>query len=416
MALLNDFKLGADPEFVLYNNTGNILPSVHPEKYSPWGIDHGGWVVEPHPKPALSVRELVQNLKTAMNDYATVAPQCDKWRAGAYLKPEQRVITLGGHVHIDKPRHTDAQAAALDIFTKHLEALDILPKQECVERRGAGNYGRWSDFRVEHGHFEYRTMPSWLFSQRVTKICLLGTKLTVVDPDAPYEVMGRPTGASLLKLKAFFERFKGKDDDVDWILATGVLNRKLNLKPDRDLRDVWTVKAEKEAPRWKELEAAANKALIQERVRAARTRGAGGAGGTDPFEGTDFDPEAIWPYCRVARTVAYYRLEDPTGTGGWFNLPTDNALTFDAPNRLMEGVTIVPIGEIGQPWAPVNVGRRRVYNTVQGRTYAWYVMAIQGSNDAMYNALRAWVQNGMHRARTGLQVLNGLAFEFIREM
>lgn len=170
MALLNDFKLGADPEFVIQEGAHiKQYKMTVRDAYVPWGIDHGGWVIEPHPKPEFSVRALTINLKKSFNDFATVAPT-GKWKAGAYLQATERVVTLGGHVHIDKPKVTPEQLKGLDLVAKHLEALDILPATECEERRNAGaGYGKYGDVRVEHGHFEYRTLPSWLYSQRVTR-------------------------------------------------------------------------------------------------------------------------------------------------------------------------------------------------------------------------------------------------------
>ena len=249
MPLLNNFKLGADPEFAVMNGAHVTLVNAPLDPFVPWGIDHGGYVVEPHPKPDVSVRNLVANMRVAMNDFATVAPT-GRWRAGAYLQSDLRPLTFGGHVHIDKPTPGD-EIKALDLFTQHLEKLDILPAAECVKRRGGGHYGKWSDVRVEHGHFEYRTFPSTLFSQRVTKLCYLAAKLATVDPASVKEELGRVETTSLPKLKAFYERFKGKDDDVDWLLDGGVFTRKLNIDPDKDIKEVWKITPEKENPHWK---------------------------------------------------------------------------------------------------------------------------------------------------------------------
>lgn len=264
MPLLNKFLVGADPEFA-------ILHQGHAQQFhtpynplSPWGLDHNNWVIEPHPKPALSIRELIQNLRVSFNDFARVAPE-GRWRAGAYIQAPERTITLGGHIHLDLPRCTTAQRDALDLFTRHLEALDILPATECRNRR-TSSYGHFGDIRTEHGHFEYRTMASWLFSQRVTKVCLLGAKLIAVDPTAPEEVLGNSSEASVARLRAFFERFKAKDDDADWILSGSLLHRKLNVRPDRDLRTVWRVEPQAETPHWKQEQ----QRVLLERAAAGR--------------------------------------------------------------------------------------------------------------------------------------------------
>lgn len=250
MALLNDYKIGADPEFSIINNGHLVQHRVSPG-LRPWGIDHGGWVLEPHPKPDRSVRQVIHNLRTALNDLAVNAP-LGHWRAGAFLQAPERAVTFGGHIHIDRPEYSAEQVSALDRFTVHLERLDVLPAGECSSRRNEANhYGRPGDLRREHGHFEYRTMCSWLYSQRVAKLCLAGAKLIVADPAAVSETMGEPRTASLPKLKSFFERFRHKDDDVDWILQSGILGKKLVVRPDRDLREVWRVIPELETPQWK---------------------------------------------------------------------------------------------------------------------------------------------------------------------
>lgn len=268
MPLLNDFRIGADPEFALVED-GHLREyrgTVDP--YSPWGLDHGRYVIEPHPKPALSVKDLINNIRVCLNDFATVAAAAPVWKALPYIAGPERRLTLGGHVHVDRPECTSSQVGALDTFARHLENLDILPKTLGVERRANG-YGAYSDIRREHGHFEYRTFPSWLFSQRVAKLCLLGSKLIVVDPESVSETMGTPATASVPKLKSFFERFQNKDSDVDWILGSRMLDKKLVVRPDRDLRDVWRVKPEKETPRWKQ-----EQGVVPPITTAGPTRGA----------------------------------------------------------------------------------------------------------------------------------------------
>jgi hypothetical protein len=249
---INDFLVGADPEFALINHNHLIRlneATLNADPYVPWGLDHNGWVAEVHPKPEFSVRNLIHNLKVSFNDFAVVAPAA-RWRAGAWLETPERPVTLGGHVHIDKSVCTPAYTASLDLFEHHLEALDILPAAEC-ERRRVLHYGGFSDVRSEHGHFEYRTFPSWLFSQRIAKICLTGAKLCVVDPTAAPEMLGIVSEASVPRLKAFFERFQNRDDDVDWLLGASIFEKKLNVRVDRDLKDVWGVRPEQETPHWK---------------------------------------------------------------------------------------------------------------------------------------------------------------------
>lgn len=258
MPFLNDYLIGADPEFAIVRE-GHLQLSRGAETFSPWGLDHGGYVVEPHPKPAISVKELLKNLRKSMNDFALHTPE-GVWKAEPAMQFPERLVTLGGHVHIDKPRYSDFQVQALDSLTSHMEKLDIFPSVSCQNRRNH-NYGKLGDIRAEHGHFEYRSFPSWLFSQRVAKVCLIGSKLAVSHPVEFIKALGAVRDTSVDMLKKTFELFKGKDDDVDWVLEANLFGKKLNIRPDRDLRTVWNVTPEKETPSWKEEEAAKKKAM-----------------------------------------------------------------------------------------------------------------------------------------------------------
>ena len=397
--------MGADPEFVIYNE-GHLLlfNNRGRDPYVPWGIDHGGYVIEPHPKPELSVRALIANLKTSFNDFATVSPN-GKWRAGAYLATPERPITLGGHVHIDRPRPTNDEVAGLDLVTKHLEALDILPATECVERRNnAHGYGKYGDIRVEHGHFEYRTMASWLFSQRVTKLCLLASKLVMVDPAAPGETLGKTTTyASLAKLKAFFERFKGKDDDVDWILDAGLFDRKLNVKPDRDLKDVWAVTPKKEKPHWK---------AMQEQQRVV------------PAQVGNQEQQRVVPaqvgnqdfYCySAAGTVFYNENGGPLTQAELVALPAPivRRLAVDDTWHTITGNIIRKIADLNLAW-PDTVPTKTVRNTVHGVEYLWRVHERQDMTLEMFATLRRCVVGGLARPYLGVRLVEGLAVEYIR--
>jgi hypothetical protein len=249
MSLLNAHLFGADPEFVILDGKAIVPYRARAPLTAPWGTDHGGFVIEPHPKPEMSIRKLVDNLKVSFNDFATVAPE-GKWRAGAFVSgTTPRNQALGGHIHIDKPKPAPSEVVALDRLSSYLEKLDILPTTECQMRRDTSGYGRAGDVRSEHGHWEYRSLPSWLYSQRVTKLCLVGAKLASLEPTfAQSSFNGTP---SLNNLKKFYESFKGKDDDADWLLDGGILNKKLSIDPTKDLRDVWKVEAHKDINPWK---------------------------------------------------------------------------------------------------------------------------------------------------------------------
>jgi hypothetical protein len=242
--LLNTFLLGADPELVLLNPpkliNGQQFRRAAPGVY---GFDHGGFVVEPHPTPDFSARTVCANIKKSLDVLSKHFPDY-KLRAGAYYHdPDTRHVTLGGHIHLDLTTLAAPQIRAMDVFCESLEDLDILPSQESKQRFERGDYGRKGDVRGEHGHVEYRSMCSWLFSRKTSMLCLTGIKLAALQP----ETIAKMT--SIQALNKWFERFKGADDDVDWILDRGYFDTSLEAKPDANVKAVWKVDPDK-AEEW----------------------------------------------------------------------------------------------------------------------------------------------------------------------
>ena len=402
MPLLNNFLLGADPEFAILEDGHLRQFQGAVDRYAPWGLDHGNWVMELHPKPEFSVRQMIANLKVSFNDFAIAAP-LGKWRAGARVAAPERVVTLGGHVHVDQPSCSGSQAAALDLFTQHLERLDILPRVECEERR-TSHYGRYGDIRVEHGHFEYRTFPSWLFSQRVTKLCFTGTKLAIIDPTGPAETLGSPDRASIPLLKSFFERFQHRDDDVDWLLASSLFERKLNVRPDRDLRDVWKVQPAKEDPHWKEAEARAQLA------RAQFTRAVDVEGSRERINAYVFEVDGTY--------LSFERQPNRIPTTAEFEQIMEDRPT--AWHRLVPGIwetelglRLVVQGKREESWA-TEIRTLSYRTSVAGQVYTWRVLADQNPTVYQRMMLRGYIQSGS--AQRGVLVLrDGFLFQLESE-
>lgn len=236
--LLNDFLLGADPEMVLLdppklvNGTKLFSAKVLQGYEKFYGFDHNGYVVEPHPTPSFSAREVCKNIKTSL-DVITHHFANYRHRAGAFLNTPQRAVTLGGHVHLDMPSLTAEQIKAMDVFCESLEHLDILPASECKDRAGRGEYGKKSDIRAERGRVEYRSMCSWLFSRKTSMLCITGVKLCAVAPKTVKKMQ------SIASLVSWLEGFKGADDDVDWILDKDYFGVSMIAKPDANVQRVW---------------------------------------------------------------------------------------------------------------------------------------------------------------------------------
>ena len=245
--LVNKFLIGCDPEFVTIDNRGEIYHVHEIPANGPVGLDHGDRVIELRPEPAKGVYTLVSRIQRLLKDDRLQKMPVAKWRSGAHVLGQ----SLGGHIHLDKDPgarnpntgYYDAilpQIKALDHMTHRLEALDILPKTECEQRRKGGMYGRFSDVRLQPGpHMEYRTMASWLFSPKVAFLCLTAAKLATVDPEGCIETLGRFHNFD--PFRKFFENFMHKDDNaaraVDKLLSRGIAA--CQADPDADFKGKW---------------------------------------------------------------------------------------------------------------------------------------------------------------------------------
>jgi hypothetical protein len=236
--LVNDFLIGADPELVLLDPPRLVNAMQYgnkAENFGFYGFDHGGYILEPHPTPAFSARDVCHNIRACLDFTASTRLGKLKARAGAvYEDAEVRTVTLGGHVHIDKRELTVNQVKAMDVFTASLVHLDILPKNECQIRSAcAAGYGKLGDVRNEHGHCEYRSMCSWLFSRKTAMLCLTGIKLCTVDPD-----IGKRFD-SIKALTNWLEKFRAQDDDARWILEHDYFGKSMEADPSASVFGAW---------------------------------------------------------------------------------------------------------------------------------------------------------------------------------
>ena len=254
MKLINPFLIGCDPEFVAFDANGAHMSveNLVPQK-GEVGYDHGGFVLEARPRPAKSSFTLLKSLWGGMKSLKIPA---SKYRAGAYLEfPNNKKITLGGHVHIDLPFNQSVEnryrVLALDEITTLFEQLDILPTKESELRRAEGKriglahpnyeYGKFGDIKRADtaDRQEYRTMASWLYSPITSFLCLTAAKLAAFAPKETVLQLG--AGApSNGKVAKYFESFAGKDDDAKRVVER-VLDRGLKLQrdPDANILQSW---------------------------------------------------------------------------------------------------------------------------------------------------------------------------------
>lgn len=239
---VNDFLLGADPELVLLNppnihNVGN--GHLRDDETGYFGFDHGGYVLEPHPAPHVSARQVCNGIRDSL-DYMYFRYPNFKFRAGAFVRSPQRHVALGGHVHLDMPDLNLQQIQAMDVFAQSLVGLEILPPEECRERRDNG-YGAGGDVRRERGRVEYRSLCSWLFSRKTSMLAITGIKLCAVAP----KTLPKIPMDSVSQLVGWLEGFKSSDDDARWILEKDYFGSSMVANPDATVTGIWKSDADR---------------------------------------------------------------------------------------------------------------------------------------------------------------------------
>lgn len=250
LKVANTYKIGCDPEFVAIKADGvpQYVEGILPHD-GPVGYDHGGRVIEVRPRASKLAYKVLQNIQALLRGAELQRPPLDecKWRAGALGGREP----LGGHIHYDVP-YADAgnpqRVQALDLTTRVLELLDILPRAESAERRNNNfGYGRFGDIRPAghdraRQHLEYRTPASWLFDPRTAFACLTTYKLAALNPQDTMESLNGLK--KWLRLRTFWEKFRGRDADATRLLERLIDRRGLRAvrgDPDANLREKWEV-------------------------------------------------------------------------------------------------------------------------------------------------------------------------------
>lgn len=176
--------LGADPEFVLRKSNDHkfVLASKYFDKTGSVGCDQI-WlrgdktkkklpIVELRPSPSKDPQVLVRNIY--MNLLAASKKINDpniQFLAGS---SPLRGYPIGGHIHFSGVGLNSFLLRALDNYL----ALPLFLLEDPAGFRRRPRYGFVGDFREQyHGGFEYRTLPSWLVSPRITKGVIALAKL-----------------------------------------------------------------------------------------------------------------------------------------------------------------------------------------------------------------------------------------------
>lgn len=203
-------KLGADPEFMIFNSKTNRMLSA--SQFFPRdglvGCDNIRMpnrqqrpVAEIRPHPSSCPLKLSGNIKQALDTANRMAPyQNIKWLAGSQ---PGGAYSIGGHIHFSNTRLNASIIRALDNYI----ALPIFLLEDPVPAmRRRRRYGFLGDYRVkDYGGFEYRTPASWLVSQQITTAVLCLAKIVA----SSYHVLSKNFLNSVEAQRAFY----GGDQD-----------------------------------------------------------------------------------------------------------------------------------------------------------------------------------------------------------
>jgi hypothetical protein len=200
--------LGADPEFLLRNERGKVtFASSFMDKEGPVGCDAIMLpsfrkiypLAELRPDPSYEINQLIHHLHRTMQLASRkITDPSLQWLAGGM---PVKGFPLGGHLHFSGIWLNSELLRTMD---NYLALPLVLLESETTGQRKP-EYGFLGDFRKQrHGGFEYRVLPSWLISPRITKGVLALAKL-IADH---YRLLNaRPLQEPSIQ-KAYYERDK----------------------------------------------------------------------------------------------------------------------------------------------------------------------------------------------------------------
>lgn len=193
----HDTVIGADPEFLLFNDSGSV---VHADRImSKTGIiGCDGAMAEVRPKPSTNPEGLVKNIKSAFsNKSLTSAIDSYEWRAGCYFKNSSRDYPMGGHIHVGNPAEVanipmTKREMFFNVLNKIMDEFIAIPcmkldgdmginrRTKCQMSR-TGGFGYFGEWRPCDGRLEHRTLSGMWLMHPVVAMCVLGTAKAITD-------------------------------------------------------------------------------------------------------------------------------------------------------------------------------------------------------------------------------------------
>jgi len=194
---VHDTVIGADPEFLLFDEDGNVVRANNViGKQGVIGCD--GAMAEIRPAPAITPEGLIKNIRSIFSDKNLTSPITQyKWIAGCYHKDSSRDYPMGGHIHIGNPlkvaRMTlNKREMFFNVLNKIMDELLSIPcirldndmgnkrRTQC-QMSNTGGWGYFGEWRTCDGRLEHRTLSGmWLMHPSLAK-CVVGTAKAISD-------------------------------------------------------------------------------------------------------------------------------------------------------------------------------------------------------------------------------------------
>lgn len=191
--------IGADPEFLLFNEEGSIIRASNVMGYH-GQLGSDGAMAEVRPKPAITPEDLTKNIQVLFeNDNLVENIKPYLWRAGCYFKDQNRDYPIGGHIHIGNPVRiakmpTTSKERFFKVFNKIIDEMLSIPmikidgtklgkarRSECTMATHGNGFGRFGRYRLCNGRLEHRTLSGmWLLHPTLATM-VFGTAKAIID-------------------------------------------------------------------------------------------------------------------------------------------------------------------------------------------------------------------------------------------
>ncbi|MDD3023833.1 MAG: hypothetical protein PHE26_08045 [Syntrophomonadaceae bacterium] len=257
----NEIKMGADPEFMLFNSKNNKMLSA--SDYFPRdgqvGCDNiripnrqQRPIAEIRPKPDESPLKLVENIRQSLIYASKLAP----YQNVGLLAGSQPTggYSIGGHIHFSRIHANSWLLIALD---NYLGIPIFLIEQPATASKRRKKYGFLGDYRSkDHGGFEYRTPGSWLVSKEIATAVLCLAKIVA----SSYPYLNQNHLNNIEAQKAFYngnpdyfreifpklwkdiektERFPEYEEQLN--IIPSMVNKGLHWDEKIDMRKTWNI-------------------------------------------------------------------------------------------------------------------------------------------------------------------------------